>query len=84
MGDGPPVAVFEADDQEAGELARDGRVAAIPGGAQGGFSRASKGLALDPLLVLSQPTQRSTLRPGKGRLRPPRTPSLSRRCHNSG
>ena len=50
---GPPVAVavFQADGQEVGEPARDGRMAAVPGGAQGGLSRASEGLALDPLLV---------------------------------
>ena len=71
--DGPPVAVavFEADGQEAGELARDGRVAAVPGGAQGGFSRASEGLALDPLLVLSQPTRCSTFAVWQGGAEPP-------------
>ena len=37
-----------------GSLPANGRVAAVPGGAQGGFSRASEGLALDPLLILSR------------------------------
>ena len=57
---GSPVAlaVREAGGHEAKELARSGPVGTVPGGARGGVSEASGGLAEDPLLVLSQPTLR--------------------------
>ena len=50
------LAVDEVGGQEAEELACDSSVGAVPGGARRGVSEASAGLALDPLLVLSQPT----------------------------
>ena len=48
--------------QEVEKLARGGPVGAVPGGAQGGVSEASSGLALDPLLVLSSVPSVATLR----------------------
>ena len=60
------LAIRERGGREAGEWAGDavGRpFRAVPGEA---FSEASEGLAQDPLLVLSQPTQRLTSRLARG------------------
>ena len=55
-GRGKVLAILEAGDRAAGELARDGPVDAVPGRSpRGGFSGFA-GLALDPLLVPSQLT----------------------------
>ena len=55
-------------------MARDGPVPVVPGGARrGGFS-GSAALALDPLLVLSQPTRCKTFALWRGVLPPPFEP----------
>ena len=70
------LAIRERGRQEAGELAGDGGVPAVPGGARRGVSEALVRLAQDPLLVLSQPTQCQTLRSGQGDAAPPLNPQL--------
>ena len=74
------LAIRERGGHEAGELAGDGGILVVPGGARRDVSEASEGLAQDPLLVLSQPTQCLTLRSGKGSCAPLRTPGFPRRC----
>ena len=54
------LALREAGEQEAEELARDGPESAVPGGARRRVSAAPPGLARATLLWLSQPTRGNT------------------------
>ena len=73
---GPPVAlaVLEALDREAEQLARDGSVSAVPGDARrAGFGGSAEGW-LTFLRSVSQPTRCKTFALWRGVLRPPSIP----------